>query len=56
MTTLQNIDHGMQSVGNGAAVGSFIQTYRYDLPDSTLKVLQDGSKGMVNLGTQQLKH
>ena len=41
MQAVQNMNNGMQNIGNSAAVGTFIKTYRYELPESTLKILEE---------------
>lgn len=56
MQAVQNMNNGMQSIGNSAAVGSFIKAYRTELPPSTLKILEKKSQGMSKLGLQQIKN
>lgn len=55
MQVWENFNNGMQSIGKGASIHSFLKGFRHQLPESTVKILERHSQGMIKLGTETIK-
>lgn len=50
-----DFNNGMGNVGTGAQIGTFLQTYRHELPQSTVQLMQSKSQGLNKLGFTQIQ-